>query len=94
MPGRVKRLHTAWTTIAQAPLWRGGDYGAIGAAWREPAQGITPPDAPEWKEWNAAIDEYFALERKAKGENAWGWVQRRRPGGVYEMDAGPTPCGT
>jgi hypothetical protein len=32
------------------------------------AEGITPPDAPAWKEWNAAIDEYFALERKAKGE--------------------------
>jgi len=31
------------------------------------AEGIAPPDASEWKEWNAAIDEDFALERKAKG---------------------------
>jgi hypothetical protein len=32
------------------------------------AEGITPPNVPEWREWNAAIDEYFALERKARGE--------------------------
>jgi hypothetical protein len=31
------------------------------------AEGIAPPEAPEWNEWNAAIDEYFVLERKAKG---------------------------
>jgi hypothetical protein len=33
------------------------------------AEGATPAHVPEWKEWNAAIEEYFALERKGEVPN-------------------------
>jgi hypothetical protein len=31
--------------------------------------GLHPPESRDWKDWNAAIDEYFALERKARSES-------------------------
>jgi len=31
-------------------------------------EGMTQAEPAVWKEWNDAIDEYFALERKARGE--------------------------
>jgi hypothetical protein len=33
------------------------------------AEGLTPAHLPEWKEWNAAIEEYFELERKGEEPN-------------------------
>jgi hypothetical protein len=33
------------------------------------AEGVTPAHVPECKEWNAAIEEYFELERKDEGPN-------------------------
>jgi hypothetical protein len=33
------------------------------------AEGLTPAHLAEWKEWNAAIEEYFAMERKSEEPN-------------------------
>jgi hypothetical protein len=33
------------------------------------AEGLTPAHLPEWEEWNAAIEEYFELERKGEEPN-------------------------
>lgn len=48
------------------------------------AEGITPPDAPEWKEWNAAIDEYFALDGRQRAR--WARIVQRHRQGVSEIE--------